>query len=339
MLKSILLSFLSIFLFILKRFPPEPSKKFSLKLLKLSWKYFSFLPIFNSNKSKVIEKKIILNGLSFKNNVGIAAGLDKEGKYFSALGSLGFGFVEVGTFTPKAQEGNTKPRIKRLKNDSIINRLGFNNPGIDEGIKNIRRNINNFNGVLGISIGKNKNTELKNAYKDYIFCMNRSYEVADYLALNISSPNTEGLRDLASEEFIEKLIREVTFEKRRLKEKFIKNAPIYIKISPDESDKNLFHLINLSEDYGIDGFIVSNTYVGEAKGISGGISGSMLKEKSLHMLKKVNSLKRKNSTLISSGGISSKSDVKERMENGADLIQIYTSFVYRGPAILEELVN
>ena len=339
MLKSILLSFLSIFLFILKRFPPEPSKKFSLKLLKLSWKYFSFLPIFNSNKSKVIEKKIILNGLSFKNNVGIAAGLDKEGKYFSALGSLGFGFVEVGTFTPKAQEGNTKPRIKRLKNDSIINRLGFNNPGIDEGIKNIKRNINNFNGVLGISIGKNKNTELKNAYKDYIFCMNRSYEVADYLALNISSPNTEGLRDLASEEFIEKLIREVTFEKRRLKEKFIKNAPIYIKISPDESDKNLFHLINLSEDYGIDGFIVSNTYVGEAKGISGGISGSMLKEKSLHMLKKVNSLKRKNSTLISSGGISSKSDVKERMENGADLIQIYTSFVYRGPAILEELVN
>ena len=280
-----------------------------------------------------------MNGLSFKNNVGIAAGLDKEGKYFSALGSLGFGFVEVGTFTPKAQEGNTKPRIKRLKNDSIINRLGFNNPGIDEGIKNIKRNINNFNGVLGISIGKNKNTELKNAYKDYIFCMNRSYEVADYLALNISSPNTEGLRDLASEEFIEKLIREVTFEKRRLKEKFIKNAPIYIKISPDESDKNLFHLINLSEDYGIDGFIVSNTYVGEAKGISGGISGSMLKEKSLHMLKKVNSLKRKNSTLISSGGISSKSDVKERMENGADLIQIYTSFVYRGPAILEELVN
>jgi dihydroorotate dehydrogenase len=339
MLKSILLSFLSIFLFILKRFPPEPSKKFSLKLLKLSWKYFSFLPIFNSNKSKVIEKKIILNDLSFKNNVGIAAGLDKEGKYFSALGSLGFGFVEVGTFTPKAQEGNTKPRIKRLKNDSIINRLGFNNPGIDEGIKNIKRNINNFNGVLGISIGKNKNTELKNAYKDYIFCMNRSYEVADYLALNISSPNTEGLRDLASEEFIEKLIREVTFEKRRLKEKFIKNVPIYIKISPDESDKNLFHLINLSEDYGIDGFIVSNTYVGEAKGISGGISGSMLKEKSLHMLKKVNSLKRKNSTLISSGGISSKSDVKERMENGADLIQIYTSFVYRGPAILEELVN
>ena len=339
MFKPILLFFLSIILFILKRFPPEPSKKFSLKLLKLSWKYFSFLPIFNSNKSKSFEKKIILNGLSFKNNVGIAAGRDKEGNYFSALGSLGFGFVEVGTFTPKAQEGNTKPRIKRLKNDSIINRLGFNNPGIDQGIKNIRRNINNFNGVLGISIGKNKNTELKNAYKDYIFCMNRSYEVADYLALNISSPNTEGLRDLASEEFIEKLIREVTFEKRRLKEQFIKNVPIYIKISPDESDKNLFHLINLSEDYGIDGFIVSNTYIGEAKGISGGISGSMLKEKSLNMLKKVNSLKRKNSTLIYSGGISSKSDVKERMENGADLIQIYTSFVYRGPAILEELVN
>ena len=339
MLKSILLFFLSIILFILERFPPEPSKKFSLELLKLSWKYFSFLPIFNRYKGKALEKKIFLNGLSFRNNIGIAAGLDKEGKYFSALGSLGFGFVEVGTFTPKAQEGNTKPRIKRLKNDSIINRLGFNNPGIDEGIKNIKRNINNFNGILGISIGKNKNTELKKAYQDYIFCMDRSYEVADYLALNISSPNTEGLRDLTSDEFIEKLIREVTFEKGRLKEKFIKNVPIFIKISPDESDKNLFHLIKVAEDYGMDGFIVSNTYMGEAKGISGGISGNMLKEKSLKMLKKVNSLKRKNSTLISSGGISSKSDVKERLENGADLIQIYTSFVYKGPLILEELVN
>ena len=339
MLKSILLSFLSIFLFILKRFPPEPSKKFSLELLNFSSKYMSFLPIFNSYNCKTFEKKIFLSGLSFRNNVGIAAGLDKEGKYFSALGSLGFGFVEVGTFTPKAQKGNTKPRIKRLKNDSIINRLGFNNPGIDEGIKNIKRNIKNFNGVLGISIGKNKSTELKNAYKDYIFCMNRCYEVADYLAINISSPNTEGLRNLASDEFIEKLIRELTSEKKRLKEKFIKNVPIFIKISPDESDKNLFHLIKVSENYGIDGFIVSNTYMGEAKGISGGISGSLLRAKSLKMLKKVNSLSSKNSILISSGGISSRSDVKERMENGADLIQIYSSFVYRGPLILEELIN
>jgi len=169
--------------------------------------------------------------------------------------------------------------------------------------------------------------------------MNRSYEVADYLAINISSPNTEGLRDLASDKFLEKLIYEISSEKKILKEKFLKNVPIFIKISPDENDKNLSHLIEISEDYGIDGFIVSNTYIGEAKGISGGISGSMLKERSLNMLKKVNSLRRKNSTLISSGGISSKSDVKERMENGADLIQIYTSFVYKGPSILEELVN
>ncbi len=339
MLKSILLFFLSIILFILKRLPPEPSKKLSLELLNLFWKFFSFLPIFNPDESLISDKRIILNDISFKNNIGIAAGLDKEGKYFSALGSLGFSFVEVGTFTPKAQQGNTKPRIKRLKNDSIINRLGFNNPGIDEGIKNIKRNLNNFNGVLGISIGKNKNTELKNAYHDYIFCMNRSYEVADYLAINISSPNTEGLRDLASDKFLEKLIYEISSEKKILKEKFLKNVPIFIKISPDENDKNLSHLIEISEDYGIDGFIVSNTYIGEAKGISGGISGSMLKERSLNMLKKVNSLRRKNSTLISSGGISSKSDVKERMENGADLIQIYTSFVYKGPSILEELVN
>ena len=339
MLKSILWFFLSIILFILKRFPPESSKKLSLLFLKLSSKYLSFLPIYRLDENKISEKKILLNGLSFKNNIGIAAGLDKEGKYFSALGSLGFGFVEVGTFTPVAQKGNSKPRIRRLKNESIINRLGFNNPGIDEGVKNIKRNLNNFKGILGISIGKNKNTELKNAYKDYIFCMNRSYEVADYLAINISSPNTEGLRDLASNEFIEKLIHEITSEKKRLETKFLKNVPIFVKISPDENDKNLFHLIKVSENYGINGFIVSNTYIGEANGMSGGISGSMLKEKSLNMLKKVNSLKSKDLTLISSGGISSKNDVKERIENGADLIQIYTSFVYRGPSILDELIN
>ncbi len=338
-MKSIFKLLILITLFILKRLPPEIAKKISLDLLNFSNKYFDFLTKKNFNENKTFEKKVSLNGLSFKNRIGIAAGLDKEGKYFSALGSLGFGFVEVGTFTPYAQAGNAKPRIKRLENESIINRLGFNNPGIDEGIKNIKRYINNFNGVLGVSIGKNKNTELKNAYEDYIFCMNRSYEVADYLAVNISSPNTKGLRDLATKEFIENLIYKITFEKKRLETKFIKNVPIFIKISPDENDENLFHLIKVCENYGIDGFIVSNTFIGKARGISGGISGGMLKEKSLNMLKKVNSLKSNNSTLISSGGISSSDDVKERIENGADLIQIYTSFVYKGPLIVDELLN
>ena len=339
MLRSILRLFISILLLIYKRLPPEFSKKSSLRLLKFSFDYFNSFFSTYVDKEKLVDDKFQLNGLSFKNNIGIAAGLDKEGKYFSALGSLGFGFIEVGTFTPEAQEGNKRPRIRRLKNQSIINRLGFNNPGIVEGIKNIKKNIHNFDGVLGISIGKNRNTELKNAYKDYIFCMNQSYEVADYLAINISSPNTEGLRDLTANEFIERLIYEISSEKKRLEAKFNKSVPIFVKISPDENESSLLNLIRVCEEQGINGFIISNTYKGEALGMSGGISGKMLKEKSLNMLKKVNSLRNKNTTLISSGGISSKNDVQERIKHGADLIQIYTSFIYKGPLIIEELLN
>ena len=169
MLRSILRVFILLILYIIKRLPPEFSKKSSLGLLKFSFDYLNpFFKIF-LDKEKLVDKKCFLNGLTFNNNIGIAAGLDKEGKYLSALGSLGFGFIEVGTFTPQSQEGNKKPRIRRLKDQSIINRLGFNNPGIIEGIKNIKKNIHDFEGVLGISIGKNRDTELKNAYKDYVF--------------------------------------------------------------------------------------------------------------------------------------------------------------------------
>ena len=170
----------------MRRLPPEFSKKFSLKLLNFSFNNLRLSSIINPNIISTKEKKVFVNGLSFKNNIGIAAGLDKEGKYFSALSTLGFCFIEVGTFTPSPQKGNIKPRIKRLENESIINRLGFNNPGINQGIENIRKNLNEFDGILGISIGKNKDTELKDAYKDYIFCMNVAYEVADYIAINIS---------------------------------------------------------------------------------------------------------------------------------------------------------
>lgn len=319
--------------------PPEFSKKISLRLLNFFFNNTIFPLKINTPLTKKVEKRVFVNGLSFENNIGIAAGLDKEGKYFSALGSLGFGFIEVGTFTPKPQKGNKKPRIRRLKNESIINRLGFNNPGIKEGIKNITRNKDYFDGILGISIGKNKETELKDAYKDYIFCMKNAYDVADYLAINISSPNTEGLRNLTSDEFLEKLIFKISESRKKLETKFKKYVPIFIKISPDESDQNLFNLIYVCENYSMDGFIVSNTYQGNVNGISGGISGRMLKDKSLDLLKKVNSVRNKNSTLISSGGISTKNDIQERMKNGADLVQIYTSFVYKGPFILEELLN
>ena len=255
----------------------------------------------------------------------MAAGLDKEGKYFACLGQLGFGFVEVGTFTPLAQKGNEHPRLKRIKNHkSLVNRLGFNNPGIHSGIKNITNLKEKYKGIVGISIGKNKNTEIKNAYKDYLYCLDAAYKAADYIALNISSPNTENLRDLTSKNYLEDLLSKINQRAIELCNKYSKFTPWILKISPDESEYVVPYIIEISLKYNISGFIVSNTTYGMKENMVGGISGSLLKEKSLQMLKLVSQCNKKKAVIISSGGISSKKDLKERYELGADLFQIYT---------------
>ncbi len=323
-------------LILLRILPPEISSNISLKLIS------QFTTARSSQNIKFTRqiKPLRIENLSFSNFLGLAAGLDKEGKYYSALSSFGFSFIEVGTFTPFPQYGNPKPRIKRLiREKSLINSLGFNNPGIKRGVKNIKKNKRNFKGVLGISIGKNRQTSLEDAYKDYRFCMQESYEVADYLAVNISSPNTEGLRKLSTKEFLEDLICEINKEKVELEKKYLKKVPILFKLSPDESDENLKNIIDLSLSNGISGFILTNTLKGDCLGISGGISGELLKERSNSVLKKAKKIVSNECILISSGGISSKSDVEERMSNGANLIQIYTSFIYKGPEIIEELLN
>ncbi len=321
---------------LLRILPPEISSSISLKLLS------QFTITRSAPSAKFIQhtKPIKLENLSFNNFLGLAAGLDKEGKYYSSLSSFGFSFIEVGTFTPLPQYGNPKPRIKRLlREKSLINSLGFNNPGIIRGVQNIKKNKRNFKGVLGISIGKNKQTSLENAYKDYRSCMQECYEVADYLAVNISSPNTEGLRKLSSKEFLEDLIYEINKEKFKLEKKHLKKVPILFKLSPDESDENLKNIIDLSLSSGISGFILTNTLKGDYLGISGGISGELLKDRSNSVLIKVKKIVSNECILISSGGISSKSDAEERISNGANLIQIYTSFIYKGPEIIEELLN
>ena len=322
----------------LRLIPPELASKISLELIALMAKF--------KNKSKTNtssiphSKPLIIGNLKFKNFLGLAAGLDKEGKYFSPLSDFGFSFIEVGTFTPVAQIGNAKPRIKRLFNErSLINSLGFNNPGIKNGVKNIKRFKNNFNGVLGISIGKNKQTNLEDAYKDYRFCMKECFEVADYIAINISSPNTEGLRRLSSKGFIEDLILEIRNEKLVQEKKWKKKVPILFKLSPDENDENLKNIVNLSLSNNISGFILTNTFQGSHRGINGGVSGELLKDRSISMLKKVRKMVNSDCILISSGGISSRSDADERICNGANLIQIYTSFIYRGPEVIKELLN
>ncbi len=317
--------------------PPEITSSISLNLIKLIYKV-------NKNFFKVKInpkiKKIKYQNLEFKHCLGLAAGVDKKGEYFDALSSIGFSFIEVGTFTPSAQKGNEYPRIKRInKESSLINRLGFNNPGILKGVDNIAKNKPNFSGILGISIGKNKDTPIESAYKDYVYCLKRCFHIADYVALNISSPNTADLRKLSSADHIEHLTKEIGLQRNILQKNHKKEVPIFLKLSPDEEDSNIEKIISTSLNNGISGFIISNTTIGEYKNISGGISGKLLKIKSLNMLKRVKNFLGNESFVISSGGISDKSDLTERLDNGAKLAQIYTSFVYQGPKVVEELLN
>ncbi len=327
---------LKTFLTILRILPPEISSSLSLNSIK-------FITGLNSNFLMAMPKKrlekIKIAKLEFEHYLGLSAGIDKSGEYFHSLGTIGFSFIEVGTFTPKAQTGNDFPRIKRIyKDQSLINRLGFNNPGIKEGVENIETNKKYFSGILGISIGKNKDTSLEDAYLDYNLCMNECFLQADYIAINISSPNTKDLRKLTSPEYIKDLAKELSLTRKELDNKFNKAVPIFLKLSPDEKDENIKDIIDATLSNGFDGYIVANTIQGEFGGISGGISGELIKQKSNEMLRKVSSIVGDDATLIASGGISSKRDVEERLNNGASLIQIYTSFIYKGPSVIEELL-
>ena len=333
-IKSNIIKFIILFLRLL---PPEASSLISLKSINFS---YSLNKDILKSKIKWEKKSITFRDLSFSHPLGLAAGIDKEGKYFHALGSIGFSFVEVGTFTPKPQKGNDKPRIKRiLKHKSLINRLGFNNPGIDAGLMNIKNLKKNYPGVLGISIGKNKFTDLDKAHRDYVFCLRKSYELADYVAINISSPNTKDLRKLSTEDYIDNLLINLFEELEKLVKIHKKIVPIFLKLSPDEDSAELKRIINVSMEKGVAGFIISNSMAGNYQNIQGGISGELLKEKSIEALKIANSIITKEHLLISSGGISRRSDLEERLDNGASLAQIYTGFVYEGPGILEELLN
>ena len=330
--------FINLILKILRFLPPEVSSYLSLKMNKLF--FLTFRSTIKKNyQEKNKNKNISFLNLNFPNSIGLGAGLDKEGKYVESLGNLGFGFIEVGTFTPLPQKGNEYPRIKRLKSmDSLINRLGFNNPGIDIGLENLKGNRSNFNGVVGVSIGKNRDTSLESAHLDYIYCLQKAYPIADYIALNISSPNTEGLRELSSEDYFNKLIFEINSEATKLHEDLHKFTPLFLKISPDENEERIEKIIDCSLKNNISGFIVSNTTLGEFKNISGGISGRLLRDKSLKMLQIVNKINANRGIVISSGGISTKEDLQQRRKYGADLFQIYTSFIYDGPQVIDDLL-
>ena len=309
----------------------------SLKFLYLTGILNLLLPAREKIKVKELDDKS--NFLeSLQNKVGFAAGLDKNGDYIDCLAALGVGFIEVGTITPKPQSGNPKPRLFRNRKErSLINRLGFNNKGVDHLVKNLQNKKSNI--LVGTSIGKNFDTSNQVAYKDYLLCLEKVYEFSDYIAVNISSPNTENLRQLSTDNFLRTLLTKIKSKQDVLSYSF-GYRPIFIKLSPDEELDNLKDICNLILELKLDGIICSNTTIDHSgKNGKGGLSGSPLKEKSSEKLRYIKNIVGDNIPIIASGGVMSVQDYQEKIDSGADLVQVYTGFIYEGPKLIYDLVN
>ena len=275
---------------------------------------------------------------TYKNRLGIAAGLDKDGEYIDCLSALGVGFIEIGTVTPKCQYGNARPRLFRNRKDkSLLNRLGFNNKGVESLVENLKKRTSNI--PIGVSIGKNFDTPNEQAYEDYLFCMEKVYEYSNYIAINISSPNTKELRNLSSKEFLNDLLLKIK-EKQNLLSKSFDYVPIFIKISPDENKKAIEEICKSIIDCKIDGIITSNTTINHNdKNGYGGLSGLPLREKATEKLVLIKSIVGNRIPIIASGGVMSVSDYQDKINEGADLVQIYTGFIFEGPKLIQDILK
>ena len=285
-------------------------------------------------------------GLTFQNPVGLAAGLDKNGAHIDALMALGFGFIEIGTTTPRAQPGNPKPRMFRLpEQQAIINRLGFNNEGVDALVRNVGRARRN-RALLGINIGKNKDTPNESAESDYLFCLERVYPLADYITVNISSPNTAGLRELQEEQALRRLVGSLREAQEKLGAQHGKRVPMLVKIAPDLSDGDIEAAGRVLGDLQVDGVIAGNTTISR-DGVEGarfaaevgGLSGAPLMAKSTAVLRMLRTRLPDSIPLVGVGGILSGADAMQKNSAGAALVQIYTGLIYRGPKLIDECVD
>ncbi|HEY1898663.1 MAG TPA: quinone-dependent dihydroorotate dehydrogenase [Steroidobacteraceae bacterium] len=286
-----------------------------------------------------------LMGLTFINRVGLAAGFDKNATCVDAMGALGFGFVEVGTLTPRGQEGNPRPRVFRLpKARAVINRMGFPNEGVEAAALRLRRR--RYTGVCGVNIGKNAATPLEQATADYVAALRAVYEHADYVAINISSPNTQGLRQLQEGEQLRPLLRALLDTRAELAERIGWRVPLVVKLSPDLAADDLARTAQVIRELSLDGVIATNTTLERAAVASlrhaqrpGGLSGEPLRERSLQVVRRLRELLGPEMPLIGVGGISSAADAAAMLAAGANLIQVYTGLIYRGPALVRELVT
>ncbi|MDX1695563.1 MAG: quinone-dependent dihydroorotate dehydrogenase [Ketobacteraceae bacterium] len=287
-----------------------------------------------------VHDPVELMGLQFKNPVGLAAGLDKNGDYIAGLGALGFGFIEVGTVTPRPQPGNPSPRLFRItEREAIINRMGFNNKGVDHLVKRIR--TSRYDGILGVNIGKNFDTPVENAIDDYRICFQKVYEYADYVVINISSPNTPGLRSLQFGEALDKLLQALKQEQQVLDKKHLKYVPLVLKIAPDMTDEEVSIVAEKLITFDMDGVIATNTTI-ERPGVerypvsqeAGGLSGAPVFQKSTEVLRRLSEALDGKCPIIGVGGISEAADAVEKIRAGSSLVQIYTGFIYHGPSLV-----
>ena len=320
---------------------PEWSHDFTMNWLKKTQR----TPLNITYRQKLVDKPVECLGMTFKNPVGLAAGLDKNGECIDAFATMGFGFIEIGTVTPLPQPGNDKPRMFRLPEaKAIINRMGFNNKGVDYLVEQVKQA--DYDGILGINIGKNKVTPEENALDDYLICLRKVYAHADYVTVNISSPNTPGLRNLQYGEALDKLLSGLKAEQAQLAQKHGKHVPILVKIAPDLTDEEIISIAGSFKNAEIDGVIATNTTLDREKvaGLefadeAGGLSGSVLTDASQAVTQKLSAAIGGEMPIIGVGGIDSAKAAKDRFSAGADLIQVYSSFIYKGPALVKEIVE
>ena len=333
-------SFIRFFLFL---FSPEKAHKISVALIKIILR-IPLLRLFLAKE--VVNEKLAVNlfGLTFKNPVGLAAGFDKDARFFSEMGALGFGFVEIGTVTPLPQEGNPKPRLFRLKSDSaIINRMGFNNEGVAAVSKRLAKRKISDNLIIGGNIGKNKWTPNEKANEDYIKVFKELYPFVDYFAVNVSSPNTENLRALQDKEPLLKLLGEL----KRLNIELQSPKPILLKIAPDLSNDQLDDIVEIALSLPLDGIIATNTTISRQGLITsqevvseigaGGLSGKPLTKRSTEVIRYLNQKLGGVIPIIGVGGIHSTEDALEKLAAGASLIQLYTGFIYEGASLISDI--
>jgi dihydroorotate dehydrogenase len=317
---------------------PETAHDFTLELLGAAER----LKLLKLLAPRVESQPAEVMGLQFANPVGLAAGLDKNGDFFNALGSLGFGFVEIGTVTPKPQPGNPKPRMFRIpEREAIINRMGFNNKGVDHLVQKVERR--RYAGVLGINIGKNASTPVERAVDDYLVCLNKVYDYADYITFNISSPNTPGLRDLQFGDNLSRMLEALKNEQQQRFHQDGRYVPLAVKIAPDMDDAAIEQVATVLYDQGMDGVIATNTTISRdgVAGLAhseetGGLSGGPVQEKSTRLIAALHGHLGGRLPIIGVGGILDGESAAAKIDAGASLVQLYTGFVYRGPALIKE---